>query len=177
MKKNTNLHLAKKAKNDEFYTQYHDIAKELLNYKEHFKNKIIYCNCDDPLESNFFKFFADRFHHFQLKKLICSCYKSLDYHFFSQLRDEKAVYLEYHGEYTKDNDTDLSKLDIKYFKGDGDFRNAETIELLKQADIIATNPPFSLFRAYIKQLIEYKKKFIVIGNMNALKYQEIFPLN
>ena len=175
MAKNSNLHSAKAEKNDEFYTQIADIERELLHYRHHFKDKVILCNCDDPRVSNFFKYFVLNFNLFGLKKLISTCYKSKNFDLFSQCDSEKAIYAEYTG--SKDDHIPTNdELDFKEFKGDGDFRSAECIELLKQADIVVTNPPFSLFREYVMQLMEYDKKFIIIGNRNALTYKEIFPL-
>lgn len=157
---NKNLHAANKAKNDEFYTQLSDIEKELKNYKEHFKDKIVFCNCDDPEYSNFWKYFSLNFDYLELKKLIATHYET-----------EKASYkLEMY------RDTAGVHTEIKTLKQNGDFRSPESIELLKEADIIVTNPPFSLFREYVAQLTEYDKKFLIIGNMNAITYKEIFPL-
>ena len=170
---NRNLHNAKKAKKDEFYTQLSDIETELKHYREHFKGKVVYCNCDDPTVSKFFHYFAYNFKFLGLKKLITSCYKSLEKDLFSRNNSERAIWLEYDGEF-EENIPDLQTVGVKYFKGDGDFRNQECIELLKQADIVSTNPPFSLFREYVEQLMEYNKKFIIIGNQNAITYKEIF---
>ena len=173
---NTSLHQAKDAKNDEFYTQLADIERELNHYKEHFKDKVIYCNCDDPRESNFFHYFSYGFEHFNLKKLVAACYKSQDRDMFSKHDSEKAIYLEYDGDKNDNRVPDPDEIGIKNFKGDGDFRNDECIELLKQADIVSTNPPFSLFREYLAQLIKYDKKFIIIGSLNALTYKDVFKL-
>lgn len=167
---------AKKNKNDEFYTQLTDIEKELSHYKEHFKGKTILCNCDDPRVSNFFKYFALKFDELSLKKIISTCYKNQDVDLFTQNNCEKAVYIEYTGNPNDPTNTDFSTIEVKELKGDGDFRSAECIELLKQADIVVTNPPFSLFREYVAQLIEYGKKFIIVGNQNAVTYKEIFKL-
>ena len=164
--KNKNLHEAKRNKNDEFYTQLVDIENELKHYKKHFKDKVVYCNCDDPKTSNFSKYFIDNFEKLGLKKLIVSCYKNQEMGLFNYVEPEQATYLEYGG----------SNLEIKYLKGDGDFRGSESIELLKQADIVVTNPPFSLFREYVAQLSEYDKKFIIVGSVNAINYKEIFKL-
>ncbi len=161
MSKNTNLHAAKTAKNDEFYTRFDDINFE-INLAEHgyrpfFKDKIVYCNCDDPEESNFWKFFKARFNGLKLKKLISSHYD----------QEGKSSYkLEYDGE--KVTKTEL--------EGNGDFRSPECVELLKESDIVVTNPPFSLFRDFIGLLMKYNKKFAIIGNMNAITYKEVFPL-
>ena len=174
--KNKNLHSAKTSKKDEFYTQLSDIEKELKHYKEHFKRKIVFCNCDDPHVSNFFHFFSYNFEQLGLKKLITTCYKSQQADLFSQNNSEKAIYLEYTGDKNKDNVPNPEEIGIKNLQGDGDFRSKECIELLKQSDVVVTNPPFSLFREYVAQLIEHNKKFIIIGNLNALTYKEIFKL-
>lgn len=170
------LHEAKKNKNDEFYTQLSDIEKELTHYKEHFKGKTVLCNCDDPRVSNFFKFFALKFDDFGLKRLITTCYKNQDVDLFSQNECEKAVWIDYDGNPNDPTNTDFSTIQVKELKGDGDFRSKECIELLKQADIVVTNPPFSLFREYVAQLVEYDKKFVIIGNKNAITYKEVFQL-
>ncbi len=167
---------AKKNKKDEFYTQLQDIERELKNYKNHFEGKVVYCNCDDPRVSNFFHYFSYNFEHLGLKKLIATCYKSQSIDLFSTNDCEKAVYLEYFGDKNKNKIPDLHEIEVNHLKGDGDFRSSECIELLKEADIVVTNPPFSLFREYISQLIEYKKDFLIIGHQNAVKYKEIFPL-
>ncbi|MBR1800031.1 MAG: adenine-specific methyltransferase EcoRI family protein [Bacteroidaceae bacterium] len=191
---NKNLNAAKTAKKDEFYTQLTDIERELQHYWPHFRDKVVLCNCDDPYESNFFKYFALRFNQLGLKKLICTCYNGspvqgnellLD---FGDFTDEPKK-IAYKVEITEvrdlngDGAVDLS--DVRYLLQNdknvlgilktGDFRSTECIELLKQADIVVTNPPFSLFREYIGQLMEYGKKFLIIGNQNAIKYKEIFP--
>lgn len=177
MSKNKNLRQAKKAKNDEFYTQHKDINAELQNYKPHFKGKVVYCNCDDPSVSNFFKWFSENFEHLGLKKLITTCYKNKERDLFSQHKDlTGAKVLIYEGDKNKNTYVDLEEIGTKELKGDGDFRSEECIELLKEADIVVTNPPFSLFREYVDQLIKYNKKFLVLGNLNALTYKEIFPL-
>lgn len=173
---NTNLHSAKNAKKDEFYTQLSDIEKELKHYKEHFKGKTVLCNCDDPRVSNFFHYFSYNFEQLQLKKLIATCYKNQDADLFSKNDSEKAIYLEYTGDKNGDNTPNADEIGIKHLKGDGDFRSLECVELLKQADIVVTNPPFSLFREYVAQLIEYDKKFVIVGHQNALTYKEIFKL-
>ena len=160
--KNSNLHSAKKEKNDEFYTQLSDIENELRHYKHHFKNKVVYCNCDDPRMSNFFHYFSYNFEHLGLKRLIATCYKNQDVDLFSQNDSEEAVYLIYEGDKNGDNVPSKDEIEVKPLKGDGDFRSDECIELLKQADIVVTNPPFSLFREYVAQLIEYDKKFLII---------------
>ena len=174
--KNKHLHKAFKAKKDEFYTQLSDIEKELRHYKRHFKGKVVLCNCDDPRVSNFFHYFAYNFEKLGLKKLITTCYKNQNMDLFSNNDSERAIYLEYEGDKNRNNVPDPEEIGIKLLNGDGDFRSEECIELLKQADIVVTNPPFSLFREYVAQLIEYDKKFIVIGHQNATKYKEIFKL-
>ena len=173
---NETLKSAKKNKNDEFYTQLCDIEKELSHYKEHFYGKTVLCNCDDPRVSNFFRFFALKFKDWGLKRLITTCYKNQDVDLFSQNDCEKAVWLDYYGNPNDNTSTDFSTVEVKELKGDGDFRSKECIELLKQADIVVTNPPFSLFREYVAQLVEYDKKFLIIGNQNVITYKEIFKL-
>ena len=173
---NKNLNQAKTNKKDEFYTQLSDIERELKHYKNHFRDKVVYCNCDDPRVSNFFHYFSYNFEKLGLKKLIATCYKNQDMDLFSQNESERAIYLEYEGDKNGNFEPDPSEIGIKHLKGDGDFRSRETIELLKQADIVVTNPPFSLFREYVAQLIEYNKKFVVVGHQNAITYKEIFPL-
>lgn len=161
---NLNLRKADSAKNDEFYTQLADIEKELRNYKEHFSNKVIFCNCDDPEESHFWKYFEMNFEFLWLKKLISTHYET-----------EKPSYkLEIIGD--KNHDGRVNRLDIKktFLKQNGDFRSPECIEILKEADIVVTNPPFSLFREYVAQLYEYDKKFVIVANQNAITYREIF---
>lgn len=176
MAKNSSLSQAKKAKKDEFYTQINDIENELKHYKEHFRGKTVLCNCDDPRISNFFRYFALNFEYLGLKRLITTCYKSQDIDLFATEDCEKAVYLIYDGDKNKNGVVDLEEIDVKPLKGNGDFRSQECIELLKQADIVVTNPPFSLFREYVAQLIEYKKKFLILARMSSLHYSEIFPL-
>lgn len=159
---NTNLHKAKGAKNDEFYTQLTDVAKELMHYKAHFKDKIVLCNCDDPTWSAFWKYFHLNFAELGLKRLISTHYD----------REEATYKMEYTG--GNDNDIDVG---VKTpLEGNGDFRNQECLDLLDECDIVVTNPPFSLFREYVACLMEHKKKFLILGNMNALTYKEIFPL-
>ncbi|NLO18588.1 MAG: modification methylase [Ignavibacteria bacterium] len=171
---NKNLHDAKSNKKDEFYTQLADIEKELRHYKEHFKNKTVLCNCDDPRVSNFFHYFSYNFEVLGLKKLITTCYKNQNAELFSDHKSEKAIYLEYYGDKNDNRVPDPEEIGIKHLEGDGDFRSAECIELLKQADIVVTNPPFSLFREYVAQLIEFDKKFVILGHQNAITYKEIF---
>ncbi|GAP71231.1 modification methylase EcoRI family protein [Candidatus Symbiothrix dinenymphae] len=176
---NENLHNANKAKNDEFYTQLVDIEKELKHYKGQFKNKVVFCNCDDPRVSNFFFFFYANFHALGLRQLIATCYKNLNPYLCSQNKDEQAVYCIYDGKdrvddivYDREKFIKQNKWDI--LKGDGDFRSKECIELLKQADIVVTNPPFSMFREFVAQLVAYDKKFLIIGNDNCRTYKDIF---
>ncbi len=159
---NGNLHKAKVNKNDEFYTQLTDIEKELMHYKEHFKDKIVYCNCDDPEWSNFWKYFHLNFAHLGLKKLIATFY-----HIGTSV---------YKMEYTGGDDNNISAGVKIPLTGNGDFRSEECIETLKESDIVVTNPPFSMFREYVAQLMEYNKKFLIIGNVNSTKCKEIFPL-
>ena len=193
-KKNANLHSAKRDKNDEFYTQLADIEKEMKHYKEFFNGKVVFCNCDDPLESNFTKYFILNFHHLGLKKLICTFY---------DINGRTAFAFEYDGTdlnndgivnekdieiirqsgacrtiLVDDEGFDLSKKDECWSKGiygSGDFRSKNVIDYLKESDVVVTNPPFSLFREYVAQLMEYKKKFVIVGNGNAVTYKEIFP--
>lgn len=167
---------AKAAKKDEFYTQLEDINNELRHYREYFRGKTVLCNCDDPRVSNFFTYFAYNFEFLGLKKLITTCYKNQDMDLFSMNKSEQAVYLVYEGDKNGNHIPDAEEIGVKPLKGDGDFRSKECIELLKEADIVVTNPPFSLFREYVAQLMEYDKKFLIIGNVNALSYKEIFPL-
>ena len=170
------LHAAKKAKKDEFYTQRVDIENELRHYKAHFKGKIVLCNCDDPRQSEFFKYFVENFEKLGLKKLVATCYKSQDVDLFSQGDCEKAICQIYEGDKNGNMRMDDDEINIRQLKGDGDFRSAECIEILKEADIVVTNPPFSLFREYVAQLVKFDKKFLIIGNQNAITYKEIFPL-
>ena len=198
---NTNLYLhrANRAKKDEFYTRLTDIEAEMCHYKEYFKGKIVFANCDDPYESNFFKYFAKNFNSLGLKKLITTCYAPssvTDTHLpLSGVKEaaseKKRMKKPYKVEITEGTDGNqeegagLSDVDVllrnkqnvlTLLKGDGDFRSKECIELLKEADVVVTNPPFSLFREYVAQLMEYHKDFIIIGNQNAVTYKEIFPL-
>ena len=192
---NKNLNAAKTAKKDEFYTQLVDIERELQHYWQHFRGKTVLCNCDDPYESNFFKYFALRFNQLGLKKLICTCYNGSPVQGNELLLrfepwENEVKKLAYKVEITEvkdmngDGAVDLS--DVCYLLQNdnnvlatlqtGDFRDPECIELLKEADIVVTNPPFSLFREYIGQLMEYGKKFLIIGSQNNITYKEIFPL-
>ena len=164
---NSDLNAAKKAKKDEFYTQLSDIENELRHYKEHFRGKTVLCNCDDPRVSMFFHYFAYQFEALGLKRLITTCYKNQTPDLFSQHDCERAIWLEYLGDKNGNRIPDPEEIGIRPLEGDGDFRSPECIELLKQADIVVTNPPFSLFREYVAQLIKYDKKFINIGPQNA----------
>jgi hypothetical protein len=175
MKKNRNLTKAKTAKNDEFYTQLTDIEKEMKHYKDHFRGKVVYCNCDDPTVSAFFKYFSMNFEHLGLKKLIATCYKNDVATRRSKHGANRAVKLEYEGAALCNMPT-VEDMGVAPLNGDGDFRSEECIELLKESDIVVTNPPFSLFREYVAQLIEHDKKFLIIGSINAITYKEIFPL-
>ena len=196
MADNKNLQDANKNKKDEFYTQLVDIEKELRHYKGHFKGKTVFCNCDDPFESNFFKYFAMNFNFLGLKKLIATCYDHSpivgnELPLFEDVNDHKQPLKAYKIEISEvtdengDGAIDLADVEllIKNHKntlttlsGNGDFRSAECIELLKESDIVVTNPPFSLFREYVAQLVQYNKKFLIIGNVNSITYKEIFPL-
>lgn len=168
------LQQAKKSKSDEFYTQLCDIESELKFYKAYFKDKVVFCNCDDPTTSNFFKYFAMNFEEFEIKKIITSCYKEQTETLLSYKNHENGVFFEYTNTYKEKSK--LNSPEIKTFEGDGDFRSNESIELLKKSDIVVTNPPFSLFREYVEQLVNYDKKFLIIGNVNAITYKEIFKL-
>ena len=171
---NNSLTKAKKGKEDEFYTQLEDIEAELKHYREHFAGKTVLCNCDDPRMSNFFFYFVLHFHHLGLKKLITTCYKNQKPDLFSKNSSRQAVYLVYEGENIgSPPDPNIAGL-VHPLQGDGDFRSPECIKFLEEADIIVTNPPFSLFREYITLLMEHRKSFIVIGNQNAITYKEVF---
>ena len=162
MATNANLHKAKDGKNDEFYTQLTDVSKELMHYKEHFKDKIVLCNCDDPAWSAFWKYFHLNFSELGLKKLISTHYD----------KNESTYKMEYTG--GDDNDIEVGVKTL--LEGNGDFRNQECLGLLDECDIVVTNPPFSLFREYVAVLMEHEKKFLIIGNKNAIAYKEFFPL-
>ena len=190
---NANLRKADRVKNDEFYTQYEDIQKELNHYEKHFKGKVVLCNCDDPFESNFAKFFLRNFNYLGLKRLICTSYSGSPFAgtqltFFDLTGEETAqghgYVLDVSSVPMKNNrgvsDEDIDKLlrskkAVKELKGNGDFKSPECIKYLEQADIVVTNPPFSLFREYVATLIEHKKDFLIVGNQNAITYKEIFP--
>lgn len=178
MRKNDNdfLRKAKKNKNDEFYTQMIDIESELQYYKAHFKGKIVFCNCDDPMTSNFYKYFAQNFHELGLKKLISARYVQQEFDLFNcgGIESERGYFYEYSG---RESEAIIpNKSDVTYFNGNGDFRSKESIDLLKLADIVVTNPPFSLFREYLAELVDYGKKYLIIGNINAITYKEVFKL-
>jgi len=171
-----NFRKAKKNKNDDFYTQLSDIENELKHYKKHFKGKVVYCNCDDPSISNFFHYFSYNFEHLGLKKLITTCYKNDQIDLFSKEDTQQAIKLEYTGDKNGNKIPDIEEIGVIPLNGNGDFRSQECIDILKEADIVVTNPPFSLFREYVEQLIEYKKKFLIIGHQNSITYKEIFRL-
>lgn len=192
---NKNLNAAKTAKKDEFYTQMTDIERELQHYWPHFRDKVVLCNCDDPYESNFFKYFALRFNQLGLKKLISTCYNGspvqgnelmIDFGDFTDEPKKIAYKVEITEVKDVNGDGAVDLGDVQYLLQNdknvlttlktGDFRDPECIELLKQADIVVTNPPFSLFREYIGQLMKYEKKFLIIGHQNAITYREVFPL-
>lgn len=196
MAKNNKLHQAQNDKNDEFYTQLSDIEKELKNYRHHFKDKVVLCNCDDPYESSFFKYFAMNFNYLGLKKLISTCYDGspiagtqlnlFNYNEFLETSSKTAYVAEitHVEDLNNDGAIDLDDIElllkkcgsIHKLKGNGDFRSDECIEFLKEADIVVTNPPFSIFREYVNQLMEYNKKFIILANMNCLTYKDFFSL-
>lgn len=168
------LRKAKKSKSDEFYTQYSDIERELVHYTQQFKDKVVYCNCDDPMISNFYRYFVVNYKELGLKGLIASCYKEQKNDLFTADSDSNGFYYEYYGE---DDRSKIPNVDeLSSFKGDGDFRSPESIELLKKSDIVVTNPPFSLFRDYLSQLMAFNKRFLIIGNINAITYKEVFSL-
>lgn len=172
---NRTLNKAKAGKNDEFYTQMPDIEAELEHYSEHFKDKVVLCNCDDPRVSNFVRYFMLKFTSLGLKRLIATCYKNQDIDLFSSNDSERAVYMIYEG--ARDgNMPDWDSVEVHELAGDGDFRSEECINLLIQSDIVVTNPPFSLFREYISQLVQYNKEFLILGRMTAIHYKEVFPL-
>lgn len=195
------MHDSAKNKQDEFYTQLSLIENELKHYKAHFRGKVVFCNCDDPYESNFFKYFAMNFNALGLKKLIATCYATSPFvytqftlsgeeEFFARenkFRTARPYKVEITEVGDETGDGRIGLADVAYLmrnrnnvltllEGDGDFRSPECVELLKEADIVVTNPPFSLFREYMAQLEEYQKKYVIVGNMNAVTYKEIFPL-
>lgn len=172
---NTRLQAARRNKKDEFYTQLVDIERELRHYRKHFRDKVVYCNCDDPYVSAFFEYFTKNFEFLGLKKLITTCYKSKQMDLFSQNDSEQAIKLEYAGGAPNSLPTP-DDIGVTNLAGDGDFRSDECIAILKQADVVVTNPPFSLFNEYVAQLTSLEKKFIIIGHQNAITYREVFPL-
>ena len=172
---NSGLQAAKRNKKDEFYTQLADIEREMRHYRRHFKGKIVYCNCDDPYISAFFEYFAKNFEFLGLKKLITTCYRSKQLDLFSKNDSEASIKLEYCGGALNSLPTP-DDIGVTPLRGDGDFRSNECIEILKKADIVVTNPPFSLFSEYVTQLSSHKKKFIIIGHQNAITYKGVFPL-
>lgn len=197
MAKNSDLNAAAKAKKDEFYTQMPEIEAEMKNYREHFEDKVIFCNCDDPFESNFFKYFALNFNKLKLKKLIATCYAGspvageqlsmFDAPIIEEDIDKKAYKIVITEVGDENNDGSIDLADVEYLiknrkntlsilDGNGDFASEECIALLDEADIVCTNPPFSMFRKYMKLLMDHRKKFIIIGNINAVTYKEVFPL-
>ena len=171
-----NLNNAKSAKKDDFYTQLDTIENELRHYKDHFNDKVVYCNCDDPKNSNFFHYFSHNFEKLGLKKLITTCYKNNQLNLFSKNNSQHAIKLIYSGDKNGNKVPDVEEIGVTRLKGDGDFRSQECIDILKEADIVVTNPPFSLFRDYIKQLIDFDKKFIIIGSINAVTLKDVYPL-
>ena len=176
MSLNKSLRRARRRKNDEFYTQLSDIEAELRHYARHFRGKVVYCNCDDPRVSKFFHYFSYNFERLGLKKLITACYRNQDRDLFSRHDSKRAIWLEYKGNSKGGRMPDVEDIGVHMFEGDGDFRSTECIELLTQADIVVTNPPFSLFREYVAQLMEHGKRFLIVGSQNAITYKEIFPL-
>jgi hypothetical protein len=174
--KGANLAAARAAKEDEFYTQLADIEREMSSYRDHFKGKVVYCNCDDPRASGFVHYFSYNFERLGLKKLIATCYKSTQLDLFSNHDSDRAVKLEYFGDRDGSGRPEPDEFEVQILEGDGDFRSPESIELLKEADIVVTNPPFSLYREFIAQLMEYDKKFIIVGPQSAVTIKEIFPL-
>ncbi len=173
---NRNLQDAKKAREDEFYTQLADIERELRHYKSHFNGKVVYCNCDDPRVSNFFHYFSYNFEKLGLKKLITTCYRSQQADRFSRNDSKHAIYQEYDGDDNNNKVPDSEEIGVKPLEGDGDFRSPESVELLKRADIVVTNPPFSMFREFVMQIVAMDKRFLIIGSQNAITYKEIFQL-
>ena len=194
---NAQLGEAKKQKKDEFYTQLGDINAELRHYVQHFTGKVVFCNCDDPYESNFFKYFAANFNALKLKRLVATCYagspvagRQLEL-FETEERESEGkkriphkIVINEVTDVNGDGRIDLADVEwlikngknvLTRLEGDGDFRSAECVELLKESDIVVTNPPFSLFREYVAQLVQYEKKFLIIGHHNAIHYKEIFP--
>lgn len=174
MSQNAVLNRARNIPKDEYFTQLVDIEKELKHYKPHFRGKTVYCNCDDPRVSNFFHYFSYNFEHLGLRRLITTCYKNQDPELFSRHDADEAVWLEYNGDLNGNKIPDPEEIGVFPLKGDGDFRSDECLEMLRQADIVVTNPPFSLFRDYVGQLVEEEKKFLIIGDQNNVTYKETF---
>lgn len=173
MKRNADHSLldhAKRGKNDEFYTQMVDIERELVHYKESLRGKTIFCNCDDPTSSNFFRYFTREFHSIGLRRVIAACCVNPNADLFTTFRPG------YYYEYTGKGKATPTKDEVAYFNGDGDFRSAESVALLEKSDVVITNPPFSLFREFVSLLVKHDKKFLIIGNINAITYKEIFGL-
>lgn len=173
--RNQQLTSARAARKDEFYTQLVDIEREMRYYRHDFKGKVVYCNCDDPFVSAFFEYFAKNFEHFGLKKLVTTCFKSRQIDAFSKNDSDRAIKLEYSGGASNNLPTP-DDIGITTLDGDGDFRSRECLDILEDADVVVTNPPFSLFKEYVGQLASLGKKFIVIGHQNAITYKVIFPL-
>lgn len=169
------LNKAKVNKKDEFYTQLPDIEKELVHYRHHFRGKTVYCNCDDPTVSQFFRYFSLNFAALGLKKLITTCYRNQQRDLFSRHDTERAIMLEYDGFRDGDTVPRVEDIGVTHLQGDGDFRSQECIDILKRADIVVTNPPFSLFREYVSQLMDHDKRFLIIGNVNAATVKDFFP--
>lgn len=174
MKNNDTLKKAKKNKNDEFYTQLIDIERELQYYEKHFAGKTIFCNCDNPVNSNFYKYFVDNFKRLKIKKVIASCYVDCSINLFNSNEDNHGFYYEYTGKESEKKYPNME--DVTFFKSNGDFRSEESINILQNSDIVVTNPPFSLFREFLSILNRYNKKYIIIGNINAITYKETFNL-
>ena len=171
---NTFLTNARASKKDEFYTMLPDIENEMKHYKKHFKDKTVYCNCDDPRISNFFHYFSFNFEKLGLKQLISTCYKNQQRDLFSVHDEESSICLEYNGDLNNNKIPDPEEIGLKKLDGDGDFRSKESIDLLMKSDIVVTNPPFSLFREFVDLMIKFDKKFLIIGSWNAISYKEIF---
>ena len=167
---------ARKARNDEFYTQLYDIEQEMMHYRSLFRGKSVYCNCDDPRASKFFHYFSHNFEYLGLRKLVTTCYRNRSRDLFSRHEDDRGLKLEYDGFRKGECVPRVEDIGISLLEGDGDFRSEECVGLLKEADIVVTNPPFSLFREYVNQLVEHDKRFLIIGNQNAVTYKDIFPL-
>lgn len=172
---NSGLHTARRNKKDEFYTQISDIENELRHYRQQLEGKVVYCNCDDPYVSAFFEYFTKNFAFFGLKKLITTCYKSQRMDLFSRNDDDQAIKLEYEGG-APNNLPAPDDIGVTVLNGDGDFRSQECIDILMEADVVVTNPPFSLFSEYVAQLAKYDKKFVIVGHQNAIIYKDVFPL-